>query len=153
MEIFSTCYSIRYFNKLSNKITIITNRTLNKKIDISMYLSIRLYIMFGPRLGCTHSISLANWHDGCGLCEGPLGLDYKYTKDIYKYLTSSCHCLVKLGQFSQDDVDCYNSLVLKWSAKILDQFSLSSFSLLSSWLCLSTEPGLGSWTTAFLDSN
>ena len=85
---------------------------LTEKIGTSTDLSLRLYIMFGPCLGCTHSICLANWHDGCGLCEGPIGCDYNYTKDILKYLNSSCQSLVELGRFLQEEVDCYNSLVL-----------------------------------------
>ena len=91
---------------------------LTEKIDTSTNLSIRLYIMFGPRLGCTHSIHLANWHDGCGLCEGPLGFDYEYTKDKQKYMNYSCRRLVELGRFSQEEVDCYNYLVLKGAFRL-----------------------------------
>ena len=60
----------------------------NEKINISIDLSICLYIMFGPCLGCTHSIPLVNWHDEYGLWEGPLGFKYEYTKDINKYIDS-----------------------------------------------------------------
>ena len=84
---------------------------LSEKIDASADVSIRINIMFGPRLGCTQSICLTNWYDGCGLHEGPLGYDYEYTKDIHKYKTFYCRWLVELGRFTQEDVDCYNSLV------------------------------------------
>ena len=68
--------------------------------------------MFGPHLGCKHSICFANWHDGFGLRERHLGFDYEYTKNINKYMNSYCRWLVELGRLSQEEVDCYNSLVL-----------------------------------------
>ena len=84
---------------------------LSEKIDASTDVSIRLNIMFSPRLGRTKSIRLANWYDGCGLREGPLGYNYEYTKDIQEYTNSSCRRLVESGRFAQEEVDCYNSLV------------------------------------------
>ena len=72
---------------------------LTEKIDTSTDLSIQLYVMFDPCLGCTHSIHVANWHDGYGLCDVRLGYDYEYTKDIINYLNSYCHCLVKMSRF------------------------------------------------------
>ena len=80
--------------------------------DTSTNVSIRIHVMFGPRLGCSHSIRISNWHDGFGLHDGPLGFDYAYTKGINDNTTYFCHHLVKLGRFSQVDVDCYNALVL-----------------------------------------
>ena len=79
--------------------------------DASTNVSIQIHIMFGPSLGCSHSIRVAKWHDSFGFCDGPLGFDYAYTNDIQDKTTFFCHHLMKLGRFSQVDVDCYNSLV------------------------------------------
>ena len=78
--------------------------------DTSTNVSICIHIMFGPHLGYSPYIRVANWHDGFGLRDGPLGFDYVYTKDIYEKTTYFCRCLMNIGRFSQDDVDCYHSL-------------------------------------------
>ena len=85
-----------------HKLILDLNMELTEKIETSTYWSIQLYIMFGPRLGCTHSICLANWHDGCSLCEGPLGFDNENTENINKCMISYCRWLVELGRLSQE---------------------------------------------------